>query len=70
MLAHDWSAHLVLELLLLLSALQLLFTAAADEQFNFAKQTGFKGDALAGIAVAFTQTTAVRHSRSSTSSSS
>jgi hypothetical protein len=33
--------------------------AAADEQFNYSKQTGFKGDGLAAIAVAFTQTTAV-----------
>ena len=42
-----------------LTNLLLLLVVFVDEQFNYSKQAGFKGDGLAAIATAFTQTAAV-----------
>ena len=53
------STHLLKQRLTSSMLLLLLLVVIVDEQFNFSKQAGFKGDGLAAIATAFTQTAAV-----------
>jgi len=59
LLADELLASLPCCLISLIPLCDSISCLIADEQFNYSKSTGFTGDALAGVAVAFTQTAAV-----------